>query len=595
MAVTAAHCLCVYGSNTVFSGTATFVSGKFDNAQFIKADVEAYFPAEPYCDGTDTCTVPGQECENDLAVLSLGPINTPSTSPYVGNAPGSVAGYYSFRDGDYSYVSYAGYQSTQITALGYAANLDDGNKMIRTDSLGIQSGPNQVKIGSTMEAGLGGSPFIVNFGIPQTDSAAPGTASDPNVMVAVAGWYSSDSNVKIIGGSRFNKNSKYTQYSNILTLVNTYCCTLSQAERDQKCAGIQQCLDEVSPSPPPPTPGTTDWIQGVSGASCTATCQASGKTCNVGLINQITTIAQALNVAEYCGISGADTLDTYNGIYNDGPTIWNSLLQYDGSASTCDGSYENSLRFCCCGSNCPSSASPPPVPSPSPSPTPPSSSPSPSPSPSPPPGPNTNPGIPTNVVQAGNTADSVTITWTDGSPGNPVETYKVLCMMYPDGCNATPLKEVLNIPRGTQQAVVTGLLPSTLYSCFVVANNGANDVCSSVVTVNYQNSGSCAKRDLLETGPRPPKEKICGTPDPVRGHAYSKFCDKALILALILVLFSCRHQPKSKAPCRSRLLRLGQQLPNSSLTSSVLHPHSLLQFPFSFIPVHKAIQYHKHS
>ena len=525
VAVTAAHCLCAYGSNTIFSGTATFISGKFDSEQFIKASVEGYFPAAPYCAGTDTCAN-GNQCENDLAVLSLGPIITPSTSPYVGKAPGNVAGYYAFKDSDYSYVSYAGFQSTQITALGYSANLDGGNKMIRTDSLGIQATPNQVKIGSTMGAGLGGSPFIVNFGTPQTDTAAAGTASDPNVMIAVASWYSSGGTVKIIGGSRFNKNSKYSQYSNIQTLVNTYCCTLSQADRNLKCAGIQKCLDEVSPSPPPPPPATTDWIQGAAGASCTATCQGNGKTCNVSPMNQVTTVAQALNVAVYCGVTGAETLPTYNGQYNDGPTIWNGYLQYDGSLSTCAGSYTSSARFCCCGSNCPStqsSPSPPPSPSP-PSPSPPSPSP---PSPSPPspspPGPTTNPGIPTNVIQSGNTANSVTVTWTDGSAGNPVETYRVSCMMYPSGCSATPLKEVSNIPRGTQQAVISGLLPSTLYSCFVIANNGGSDVCSSALAVNYQNSGSCAKRDFVETGPRLPRERICGTPDPVR-PCIVRFC-----------------------------------------------------------------------
>ena len=545
VAVTAAHCLCTYGSNTIFSGTATFVSGKFDSDQFIKADVQGYFPAVPYCDGTDTCAN-GNQCENDLAVLSLGPITTPSTSPYVGKAPGNVAGYYAFKDGDYSYVSYAGYQSTQITALGYSANLDGGTKMIRTDSLGIQDTPNQVRIGSTMESGLGGSPFIVNFGSPQTDSASQGTAADPNVMIAVASWYSSTSGVKIIGGSRFNKNSKYSQYSNILTLVNTYCCTLSQAERAEKCAGIQRCLDEVSPSPSPSPPALSDWIQGAPAASCTATCQADGKTCNVSPMNQILTVAQALNVAEYCGVVGAETLPAFGGVYNDGPTICNGYLQYDGSASTCAGTYSNSARFCCCGSNCPST--PPPSPGPSPSPSPPVPSPSPSPpAPSPsPPGPNTNPGVPTNVVQSSNTADSVTITWTDGSIGNPVETYKVLCMMYPDTCSGTPVQQVLNIPRGTQTAVVTGLRPSTLYSCFVVANNGGGDVCSSALAANYQNSGSCAKRDLLETGPRLPKERVCGTPDPVR---FDGLLDTIYLRYVSFSDFSyCRLLSRSRKP-----------------------------------------------
>ena len=52
-----------------------FISGKFDSEQFIKASVEGYFTAAPYCAGTDTCAN-GNQCENDLAVLSMGHVGS---------------------------------------------------------------------------------------------------------------------------------------------------------------------------------------------------------------------------------------------------------------------------------------------------------------------------------------------------------------------------------------------------------------------------------------------------------------------------------------------------------------------------------------
>jgi hypothetical protein len=124
------------------------------------------------------------------------------------------------------------------------------------------------------------------------------------------------------------------------------------------------------------------------------------------------------------------------------------------------------------------------------------------------------PGEPTALVQNGQTGNSVSISWVDGSEGSPQETYDVKCMMYGEACNATPIKSIIGIQRGTQAATINGLSPSTLYSCFVVATNSEGSVCSTSLTVNYQNSGSCTTQSLAQA--TKPKSAVCGTPSPVR-------------------------------------------------------------------------------
>jgi len=243
IAVTTASCFCSYGGAVEFSA-ANFKSAPFDGGSYFQAEVSGAFPSTFYCSGTDTCTVSGsrRKCANDIAVVSLLNINQPQG--LVGLAPGVVSPYYSLGTCSYSFVSNNGFTTgpaAQITALGYAMNLNDGARMMRTDSLGQLQTPNQLYIGSTMRAGSTGSPMLVNFGNPMSNSNPLGSDSNPNTMVGVISWYSAQAsagaNDYTVGGSCFATNSQYTQYTNVVTLVNSYCCTLNLEQRAAQCDG----------------------------------------------------------------------------------------------------------------------------------------------------------------------------------------------------------------------------------------------------------------------------------------------------------------------------------------------------------------------
>ncbi len=244
MAVTAASCFCDYGGSNEFT-EAKFCSGAFDGSAYFESEVSNAFPSAPYCQGTDSCSTSGslRKCANNLAIVSLLNINKPSILATL--APGVVSPYYNIEDCPYSFTDgfISGSFTAQITALGYASNLNGGERMIRSDSLGQLQSPNQLYIGSNMRENSQGSPMLVNFGLSMANSNAPGTDSQPNTMVGVVSWYSaqesSGADSYLVGGSCFGKNTEYTQYSNIITLVNTFCCTLSQEMRAAQCDGIQ--------------------------------------------------------------------------------------------------------------------------------------------------------------------------------------------------------------------------------------------------------------------------------------------------------------------------------------------------------------------
>ena len=107
--------------------------------------------------------------------------------------------------------------------------------------------------------------------------------------------------------------------------------------------------------------------------------------------------------------------------------------------------------------------------------------------------PNVAPGNPTNLAANEVTATSATITWTDGSPGFPEETYTVRCFEgETEDCKSTDFAgEVTGIPRGVEEGTVAGLEPGTEYSCFVLA---VNEVAPD---------GICSDGLLVETDPLP--------------------------------------------------------------------------------------------
>lgn len=227
MLVTAAHCIHSYGQQD---------AGFIADYKFAPAFHEGHAPygiwrgkewylAEAYYDGDDNCVVRGVVCENDVAVIVM--------EPKEGKLIGDVVGQYrvlTYSDGldeeDFSLATVGGKQMLQITQLGYPALFYDGDKMIRTDSLGFRDTPNNVAVGSNQTGGSSGGPWLLNFGV---DTSFSGDAEPndnvSNVVVATTSWgYRGASAGNMIqGASRFAKNSVFTVKSNVATLIEAAC------------------------------------------------------------------------------------------------------------------------------------------------------------------------------------------------------------------------------------------------------------------------------------------------------------------------------------------------------------------------------------
>jgi len=239
VAVTAAHCVADFGQG-FYSGTAYFIASQYGTTELYRAPVLQLFAPTSYLDGSDVCDVAGVVCENDVAIITLGNVESPSSLKDM--RPGNAGGFYNYSSGDYSYVTFNGAKRTQMTAMGYPGNLDSGAKMSRTDSVGTQQTPNQVVIGSSMRGGSSGGPWIVNFGISPTYTASsPGVDSMSNTVMATTSWgYTSDS-YKLQGASRFGTNTAFPDKSNVQSLVDSYCCSLDRQTRSDQCGTIAVC------------------------------------------------------------------------------------------------------------------------------------------------------------------------------------------------------------------------------------------------------------------------------------------------------------------------------------------------------------------
>ena len=95
----------------------------------------------------------------------------------------------------------------------------------------------------------------------------------------------------------------------------------------------------------------------------------------------------------------------------------------------------------------------------------------------------TKPGPPGFVMAPVVEENNATITWLDGKLGNPQETYSVNCVVSSNtpssavSCTDAGVN-VTGIARGTESAVVTGLIANTTYSCWPIAVNPVASVCS---------------------------------------------------------------------------------------------------------------------
>lgn len=222
--VTAAHCVFRYGQGA---------NGWYKSLRFIPAqnssttnagpygswDAQTWWIPTAYFNGTDTCSVPGIVCNNDVAVVLL---RKNSANQYPWGV--SQIYYYSYGWNGYGFrpEGSSGTRRGQITQLGYPGGLDSGRLMQRNDSQGQYLGtgtgasPLNILMGSRMDGGSSGGPWLVNFGTTPTASGAPvGAAPVFNVVQGTSSWGYTDTSIKIVGASSFAQNPQFPNASYI--------------------------------------------------------------------------------------------------------------------------------------------------------------------------------------------------------------------------------------------------------------------------------------------------------------------------------------------------------------------------------------------
>ena len=214
--VTAAHCVHDFGQgNLGWADEVYFEPIRHRNRKPRgKWRAVDYWVPTVYWNGTDVCTTPGIVCENDIAIVVLQKKGRSFVS--------KRSDMYEYGENDYSYASFLGETAAQITQLGYPVALDEGLRMIRTDSLGYQDIPNNVVMGSDQSGGSSGGPWLVNFGYDYVSTRS--TPIDAAMrVVAVTSWgYVSDT-LKVQGSSRFATNTNFPTTSNIASLIQSVC------------------------------------------------------------------------------------------------------------------------------------------------------------------------------------------------------------------------------------------------------------------------------------------------------------------------------------------------------------------------------------
>jgi hypothetical protein len=276
LVITAAHCVADFGNSACDSGGIFTASQYGPSGYLYRADWAAIYVPTSYYDGSDVCdeNSPGIVCENDIALVVLDNISAPPN--LIGQRPGNVGGYFNYASGNYGFTNLNGNGpvSAQLTQIGVSSNLENGRKMFATYSVGTQTDLNGVRIGSGASGGSSGGPWLVNFGVPPTDSSASATDAQANTVVATTSWGYKNPALKVQGASRFDTNQAFPTTSNVQSLVNAYCCKLREAERAAQCADRASC-----PSPPPsPPPANAPPALGTTGSQLYYASNVAGST-----------------------------------------------------------------------------------------------------------------------------------------------------------------------------------------------------------------------------------------------------------------------------------------------------------------------------
>ena len=132
--------------------------------------------------------------------------------------PGKTTGWLGYGWNGYGFTSNG---LTEVTQLGYPVGLDSGLYMERTDSYGYvnTSFSNNTVIGSNMNGGSSGGPWVVNLGLPSVlTGETNGGASASNIVIGVTSWGYSSTAPKEQGASPFTS-------GNMIPLVSAACGT----------------------------------------------------------------------------------------------------------------------------------------------------------------------------------------------------------------------------------------------------------------------------------------------------------------------------------------------------------------------------------
>ncbi|MGB8698781.1 MAG: trypsin-like serine protease [Thermosynechococcaceae cyanobacterium] len=212
--VTAAHCVSEFGSGKFYTDFEFTPALEGTSAPYGVWTYKKVFALKSYLNGTDSCAVPGIVCENDVAVLVMNDLK----GQKIGNVTGKFG--YGFGKFGYGYTNFLGNVINQLTQLGYPCGLDNCSRMEKNESfsyIDASSSDNQV-IGSLMDGGSSGGPWLVNHGIPPalTGVSGYGAAHKRNIVTGVTSWgYVSDA-IKEQGASPFKS-------TNIKALVDKAC------------------------------------------------------------------------------------------------------------------------------------------------------------------------------------------------------------------------------------------------------------------------------------------------------------------------------------------------------------------------------------
>lgn len=211
--VTAAHCVANYGKSQFYGSWQYVPAYNSGTAPFGVWTAATAIIKTSYYKGTDGCYQTGVICPNDVAIIVL----KPQSGAYAGARTGWL-GY------GYNGWGFNGSRQALITQVGYPGNLDSGALEERTDSQGYKNTTysNNTIIGSLMQGGSSGGPWVANLGYQPSSSTGYGAYPNANIVVGVTSWGYVDGKIQQQGASSFTGD-------NIDVLTKTACASYPAA------------------------------------------------------------------------------------------------------------------------------------------------------------------------------------------------------------------------------------------------------------------------------------------------------------------------------------------------------------------------------